>query len=491
MANVVLYNPAALKIKSEKSMPPLGLMALSSCLKKNGFTVEIIDGVLEKNPQKKIINSLDDTICVGITCLTGPQIADALSIAKIVKENKPEIPIVWGGFHPTLLPEETIRHELVDMLVRGQGEETIVELVNALKNKLPLNNIQGLTYKEKGKIISNPSRPLTDINKFPMLDYFGVNIEKYIINFPLINSRILPYSSSRSCPHRCGFCAISKFYNRIYLPYPAERVVKEIEFFVKKFNINGILFQDDNFFVNKKRVEDICDLIIEKKLDIKWGALSRCNYFARYDKSFLDKLIESGCTYINFGVESGSSRILKLIKKDITIKDVLETAKKCKKMKVNTLFNFILGFPTETTEDFNKTIELIDKIKKIYPDAMFEIFSFIPLPSTELFDKAIKFGLKSPSSLEEWARFSFFQSTKHLVWCNKKQKELINTLVYLINFLFSAQNREELVAQKKLWKRIAYKILSQDAKFRWKRKFFAYGYEWKIIEKLSKSILKI
>lgn len=466
MADVVLYH--AIKIKHHAALLPLGLMALSSCLKQAGYTVKIVDAGKEENAEDEALKHSKDAIFFGITTKTGSSIHRALSMAKKVKESA-NIPIVWGGPHVSLLADQTIRNPYVDIVCRGQGEETVVELAGAIKNKLPLSGIKGITFKEGDKVVSTPDRPMADINKFPMLDYDAVDVKKYIDDTGGVQ-----YLTSRGCPHRCKFCSIKSFYGHAYLKYSPERVASEVEHLVKRFGEKHMGFMDDNFFVDKRRVVEICRLLKERNLDIKWNTMCRCDYFARFDNEFLKTIKDAGCNSIIFGGESGSPDILKAIAKDITTQDILESGKKCKEFGIHAWFSFVAGFPHETVEDLYKTIDVMDELCKIDPSVELQLFSFVPLPETELLEESVRLGLKRPETLEDWGEFRFQEHINP--WLSEKHKRMIKTLNFLVDFLFMSEERKR--TRFHGWQKLAYKMLLKDAEMRWKNRFFEMPYEW-------------
>lgn len=472
MTDIVLFDLVRNPMEKSESLP-LGLMALSSCLKKAGHSVKISSNFNDVS---------NDTLGVGIGCMTGSNINQCLSMAEKVREKYPDIPIIWGGAHPTLMPEQTLKHPLVDIVVKGQGEITTVELMNAIKNGKPLKGVKGILYKENNEIIVNEPRPEEDINKFPMLDYDFKEIKIENCDqtktdvYDKLSDRFINYSSSRGCPHRCGFCSMHKLCR--WSAYTPERVLEEVKILIEKFKIDGIYFPDDNFFVDKKRVERICDLFIKEKLDIKWCAECRCDYFVRYDDNFLKKLTKSGCVKLELGVESGSPRILKLMNKDITVEQAIKTAKRCKEFGIRTKLYFMMGFPTETLKDAYMTFRLIDKLVKIEPRAFYSITAFMPLPGTDLYELSLKMGMKEPRCLEDWTNLSYLGFDRP--WGSKKIRELSDIMPCLTSILLKYQTTDR---YDKLWQKIALLLIKRDAQYRWEHKFFDFPIEWKIVRK--------
>jgi radical SAM superfamily enzyme YgiQ (UPF0313 family) len=473
MSKVILYGPGKYEVPSL----PLGLIAIGSELQKYGYEVKIVDRKTEKNAEDVILDALDsNTIAFCVTCLTGSFIEDALEVCKLVRKKNPKIPLVWGGFHASLLPEQTIKHPLVDIIVRGQGEETMVELADALKNKKSLEKIKGIIYKKNNKVFFNPERPLKDINALERLDYSLVDVEKYIRHD--ISPRTIDYISSRGCCYHCAFCSISTLYGSKWLSYNADRVVDEIEDIVKKYKIDGIHFMDDFFFADPKRVEKICDGIMKRSIKIKWWAMARCDIFIRLPDKLLEKLKKSGCNTLNFGAESGSQRILNMVNKGLKVNEILETAKRCKKYNFNAQFSFMCNFPFENETDLNLTLKLIDDIKEINNKFDVALFPFTPSPKTNLFEVSKKYGLKEPKSLEDWIKFDYRDIS--VPWNTKKQKKFFEALSY---FCWLALSPSIEVKLKKWYFRFGYKIFHRTALFRWKYRKFGFPIEIELVKR--------
>lgn len=305
---------------------PLPLLYLSSALVENGYHCQILDMRLERFEDCDLSN----TLCVGISTMTGSMIKYGLEFAKFVRQNSPKTPIIWGGVHPSLVPEETVQSPYVDVVVRGEGEMTLLELVNAIDDNHSLSNIKGITFEENGKVISNPERDFIDLNKIPIkLPYDLFKMDRY-------NLEWFPIHTSRGCPHDCSFCYNLSYNRRSFRYKTAERVLDEMEYVLKTFSPKWIdLTWEDNFFVSKDRVRKICEGIIERHLNFNWGSFCRFDYASKYDEDFLKLIERSGCKNLSFGAESGSQYILdSVINKGVTIGQILETIKKMVKIDV-------------------------------------------------------------------------------------------------------------------------------------------------------------
>ena len=482
MADVILFYPrTGVNIKHVSIELPHPVLALAGSLLKANFSVKIIDQRVNDNWKTILKNELKNSpICVGISSMSGFQLNEALKAAEFIKENS-NIPIVWGGVHPSLTPRQTLKDKRVDIVVIGEGEATFLELVNSLKKKSSLAKIKGLAYKKDNKIIINPPRPFLNLDKLPNPPYHLINIKDYISDKKTYKYSSLQYLSSRGCPHRCAFCYNCAFNKQQYRMQSPKKVIENIKI-LKKFGIEGIRFDDDNFFFNKKRVEEILKLMLKEKINLKWFSTTRANYVAAYDDKFLELMKSSGCFELAIGAESGSERILKLIKKDITLEQTYKTAGKCLKYGITPIFSFVMGFPTETNEDRKATFKVIDNLRKMKA-LVNGIFIYTPNPGTELYELSKKYGLKEPSSLEEWRNYRFDQS--NLPWLTKQQEKELKTLYYLARFaLFGGKLGAHF---KNPLLKLATKTLILSAKFRWQHKFFKFPLEWRLLDKYARA----
>jgi radical SAM superfamily enzyme YgiQ (UPF0313 family) len=467
---IILFNPYR-KVLSG------ALLAISGSLKQSGYHVVILNDL--KILKKFLKKCGNDVLFAGITCLTGQSIKIVLSASEIIKKFDPTIPVVLGGYHPSLMPEQTLSDRRVDIVVIGHGERTVVELADALKDKRPISNIRGLAYKNDGKIKINEPREFEDINNFPPLDYDSVNVKNYL------EDGLIPYFSSRGCPHRCAFCTVQRVYGQKWYGYTPERVVNEISHLLNKYKPKGIIFSDDNVFVDRDRVERICDLIIERGLKFKWVINScRVNYFVNFSDEFLKKLKSAGCYSIGFGAESGSQKVLDYIKKDITVEQIIETVKKCKEYEIKCVLTFMIGLPNETKEDVLKTLDLIDELQKINPDVISAIYTYVPYPGTNLYEECVKLGLKPKESFEKWGDYNWGISQKSM-WGKKEDTSYLDVIVHIASFVFRNPNDFKFPIN------YIYRILRYFAILRWRKRAFKYAYEWKLVSWLKNKVKNI
>ncbi|HEX8923877.1 MAG TPA: radical SAM protein [Patescibacteria group bacterium] len=467
---VLLYNSIN-KPFMEVSADPmnLGTMAISAVLKEHGYEVVLIPNIDFKGSEKKLKKELKDAVLVGVSCMTGDPILNGLRFSQMVKKYRKDIPVCWGGYHATIDYENTIKNKNIDFIVRGQGERTIVELMEALKTK-KFNNINGLVYKKRGKMLVNQPREIEPIDNFPFFDY-EVYMKCYKVKMP----ETVIYCSSRGCPFECTFCSVSNFYKRKYLMYSKDRFLEDIALIAKKYNPKMIFFWDDNFFVDMQRVDAFLDEYIEKGYKFEWWAFSRCGTFAKENKVLLERLKKCNCKRLLFGAESGSEKILEYIKKHIKVEDILDSCKVVTKYGIDPDYTFISGFPTETVDDLKETVSVIDNLSRINKRSGVRMFSFCPTPGIPILADCKKNGFKSPESMEEWANYEYHSFVAP--WVSKKHQKLIKKLVWITTFL----SPQSMPGSDRWWLNSIFKILHYDAVFRMRTKFFAMGWEWEAL----------
>ncbi|MBU1975763.1 MAG: B12-binding domain-containing radical SAM protein [Nanoarchaeota archaeon] len=462
------------RVREKVSSIAYGIMPIARALLKAGFEVQILDTRVQDYHNV----DLKGVLLFGISTMTGPQIKHGIELAQWVRKTNKDIPIVWGGIHPTLLPEETAKNKFVDIVVRGEGEETIVELAKRLQEGKGYDDLPGLTFRNGKNIVSTQNSHHVDLNTPGLPPYHLLDKSKY--DFKDFTS----YCSSRGCPHRCNFCFNQEFYKGKWHSRNIDHVITDIKWMKKNLKCKRIGLIDDNFFVNKKRVEDICNLLIKEKVNVKWSAMCRYNYFDNYNLAFLRLIKKAGCYELGLGAESGSPRILKLVKKDITVKQILEGTKKCVQAGIHPVVSFMCGFPEETKEDVLQTLDVIDKLRKIDPDVEINgLFIYTPYPGGELFEiLRDKYKVKFPRSLEAWSKWDF-SSREILTWYPKDYLRFISTVSTIVRYQFLLPNLKK-YAKKYPFKPTSLMFFASNwffelsSKIRWKMRWFGMPFEW-------------
>lgn len=426
MSDIVLFRPKYSDENITKPTVPWGLIYVSSILVREGYTVKIIDEIINPNWERTILDEIKrKPILFGVSSMTGIQIKYGLIFSQFVKRHS-DIPCVWGGIHPTILPKQTLENESIDFVIIGDGEETIIELVRALEEKQSLNSVKGLAFKQGDRIFVNDERPPIDLDTIPNLPYNLIDINIYI-HERFNRKRVVELITSRGCSFRCRYCYNQSFNKSKWRSLSVDNIFNNLHKTIHKYGANGIMWLEDNFFLDKGRAREIAERIIKEKIDIKWGAECRVDFIYNFDQEFIDLLKRSGWHSVTLGVESGSNRILKYINKGITKEKVVEVQKKLTKNGIHQNYFFMIGFPEEIDEDVLQTMRLIYEIanKGKYVDNIC-LSSYTPYPGTGLYDECLRKGFRQPQSLEEWIKMDFHQL--NLPWFTNPQKKKIESI---------------------------------------------------------------
>ncbi len=397
--DVMLINPYdenAVKNGLGFITPPLNLMYLASSLEKASFSVEIVDDDLLQMGYEKVSQlaaKLNPQI-IAITATTST-VKTALKYMKLIKNLLPDSLSVIGGPHPTFMPMEVLKDSFIDVVVMGEGEETMVDLSsNYIDNNPDLGNISGIAYNDPNteNVKFTQPRPLIkDLDSLPLPARHLIPFDSYGVSKEQSGGMI----TSRGCAFSCGYCSSSLIMGKKFRSRSPENVVDEIEELLYNYKIRDIAFMDDTFMLNKKRARGIAQEIKDRDLDVSFVASSRVDMV---DYNLLEKLKTSGMSTLYYGVESGSQRILDSMKKGITLKQAEDAVGSAKNAGLKVLTSFILGYPGETEEDINKTINFSIKLNPDY--SQYSILT--PFPGTPIYNELHKNGLISTRNWDEY-----------------------------------------------------------------------------------------
>lgn len=404
---IVLVKPG--NIYGYSAYPPLGLLTIGTVLHEKGYDVRIIDVAAQKDYRRQLQEECKDAVLIGIGCYTS-EIKSAIEVTDFIKKNY-NIPVIWGSWHPTLFPAQTCEDKNVDAVVIGEGDYSVLKLVQSFEGKGQLQDIAGIAYKEDSKVVVSEPDGYINIEELPPVRYDLVDLSRYSGSkltdyFSKSNNVWLPYQSSRGCPHRCAFCINTVTNNNRYRPMSARKVIEEVRSLIEKYGLTHLRIIDDNFFVDCGRVRDICQGFIEGKFNISWDAECRVDYFrdGHLDDELLELCTKSGLVELTLGCESGSQRILDLMRKDIKVEQIINCVAQCHKHKIVPRCSFMVGIPGEKKEDILLTARLINKLKDIAPEMAFGVATFRPYPKSEMCDDLMQKGVfKEPETLREWS----------------------------------------------------------------------------------------
>ncbi|PVX26029.1 MAG: B12-binding domain-containing radical SAM protein [Candidatus Bathyarchaeum sp.] len=383
--HVTLVNPPYPKgAHAHIPFPQLGMGYLAAVLEKNGYTVDVIDcqalNISFDEFKQELSKRKPDL--VGITSITLTY-NPALEIAKIAKEVHPNCVTVLGGPHVTFWDENALQEcSAVDIVVRQEGEYTLLELVQKLEAGKPLDDIIGTTCRKDGKIVKNPARPLIeDLDSLPFP-------ARHL--WPLEELRkmedIFYMTTSRGCTSWCDFCAAVRMFGRRYRMRSPKSIVDELEYLNKTFNATKFTFCDDAFTIDQPRIEELCKEIKARNLKIVWNCGTRVD---KVTKELLIKMKDAGCVSVWFGVESGSQEVLNVMHKGISTSQTITAIGWVRELGLTPVPNVLLGYPGETKESAWQTIKFVQKVS---PDNLAFYNIATPLPGTPMYDQVKENG---------------------------------------------------------------------------------------------------
>ena len=415
MQKIVLINPpltskqrlyrelSAVKV----NYPPLGLCYLAEVLRKKGFEVKILDLQIYNESAKRsafrVLGEKPDFI--GITATT-VAIKNAAFLAKEIKKKNPKIPIIIGGPHITAVPKKTMElFPQFDIGVIGEGEETLPKLLSALKNRANLEKVRGLIFRQSATshqpsstLKPTPPRPpIQDLDSLPLPAFDLLPDFSHYGGSQFIEFDVRPtfrLITSRGCPFHCTFCDKSIF-GKVFRSHSPEYVLEMVKILYFDYGIRHIYFSDDTFTLDRKRIFKLCQLLQKEKLDLTWDCNTRVDMV---DFPLLQAMKKAGCTYIAYGIESGSQKILDILNKGITLEQIRKACEETVKAGIKIRGNFMIGNPGETKETIEQTI----KFAKSLPLHTFKMSFFTPFPNTPIYDEVEKYGVYK----EDWSKLS-------------------------------------------------------------------------------------
>ena len=460
---------------------PLSLLCLASPLLQAGFDVKLIDNLLHPDYEEAILRETADALCLGISVLTGPHIGAAIRVSRAVKKLRPNLPIIFGGWHASLATQQTLQEPFVDAIVRGQGELTLLELVQRIASGDSWNGVRGLSFKDgSGGIVQEPERSVANINDLPAPAYHLADPGVYAASSGV---RQLAYTSSVGCPYQCNYCTDQVFYKRRFNAYHVERVVSELAELVPRHQIEHVPLFDSNFLVDRKRAVAIAKGIVSSGVKFQWDFQTSTDFLALMSEDDVRLLAESGVHHIGFGTESASQEVLTLMNKRFQhVDQMVETARKTHLAGIHVVFNIILGYPGETEAHRTQTFRVMSDIARDYPNVSFSPNIFTPYPGIPIWPQLKEMGVHEPQSLQEWETLAL--GTNVLPWLRGEElRRLRRSLDY---FLLNNQIRK--VTKRIPWaKRSVRRILG--APVRWRIGKSRYSFPWELW--VSKAVEKI
>ncbi len=411
---IVFFFPA---FSSKEATAPLGILAVSTPLLRAGYEVKIIDSTITPRFQQRVIQELDGALCLAVSLVTGPMIRETVQMAREVKRIYPKMPIVLGGWHPSLLPDQTLAADFVDAIVVGQGEDALLEVVQRIEARESLKGIAGVGHKEDGHIAFNASRPLRPLSEMPPKAYHLADFDAYQ---RVCGRRWAMYTSSLACPYNCGYCTNDGVYGRKWNALEPAQVVEETTDLVKRYNLELLWIVDDNFLIDLDRAVGIAEGLVRRGVKFDWSIQASTNLVSRLSVDDLKLLKRAGLSQVSQGADTGSTRMMHLMNKDFQTLDMIYTAaEKLSAADIRPSFNLIFGYPGETETERRDSVKLMMNICRRYPGAEFWTNIFTPYPGSPIMKRAFELGIEVPKSLEGWT--DFFPRYTVLPWLKGRE----------------------------------------------------------------------
>ena len=431
---IILFNPRATRPRNRRL--PLSVLALAAVLE-GREEYEIVDGNIDDDPTQAILRLIDErgVELLGVTVMPGPQMVAAMEASREIRRLRPGVKIVWGGYFVSIYPDAALNAPYVDFAVRGQGEDTLLELISALRNNGSLEDIKGLSYKDLfGLHRHNPERMMKGPDAFPWSPFHRVPVEKYL-RPSFFGKRTAVHHASIGCPFRCSFCGVHAAYgNREKLESPA-RTAAILQHLATNYGADSVQFYDMNFFLREDHARDLAERMIP--LGLRWWCEARIDTMSKYSDTTLELLARAGCTMIFFGAESGSDWALKEMQKDITTEQTLQIASRMHRFGIIPEFSFVVGNPQDPERDTRETLGFIRKLKRLDARAEIIIYHYTPVPQRgEMYGK-IDNQISFPTTPDEWATKKWMDFTLRIdpntPWLKRKTKQLIDNFELVIS----------------------------------------------------------
>jgi radical SAM superfamily enzyme YgiQ (UPF0313 family) len=465
---VVLFYPA---YEGPPLSAPLCLLSLASPLRNAGFEVVIIDAAICADYIGEIRREIHGALCLGVSLLTGPMILGAIEVANAVKKLRPDVPVIFGGWHPSLEPKQTLKESFVDVVVCGQGELSLLEVVETIAEGRCLGDLPGVITKGGGLHLQASSRRLEWLDNLPMPAFDMVDFDAYE---RACGNRKLAYATSVGCPYACNYCTDMVFYKRRFNALPAERVISEMTSLADRYRIEEIALLDSNFPVDVHRALEIARGICDSKVHFRWTFQASTDFLCRMSEDEVRMLGASGVSHMGFGTESTSESVLKLMnKRHQRVNEMYETARKAEMGGIHVTFNLIFGYPGETEADRVHTFRTMSDIARQFWNVSFSPNIFTPYPGIPIWPQLREFGLREPESLGEWAALPLGANV--LPWLRGRELHRLRRM--LEYFLLNNQIRR--ATEGHPWLRRGVRRFL-GAPLRWRIRSNRYSFPWEL-----------
>ncbi|HKT12977.1 MAG TPA: radical SAM protein [Terriglobia bacterium] len=477
---IVFYNPRATKPGNRRF--PLSILALAAILEgREEYT--IVDGNLEACPQQALMDTLsrNRVDLLAVTVMPGPQLAPAIQGCREARTLFPRIPVVWGGYFPSIYTEATLNADYVDFAVRGQGEETLLELVEALRGQRSTESIRGLSYKDKAGIHRhNPERRMKSPDAFPWYPYHRLPVEKYI-RPSFFGRRTVAHHASIGCPFNCSFCGVVPAYGTLEKMESPSRTEAMLRHLARTYDIDSVQFYDMNFFLREDHARDLAERLAP--LHLGWWCEARIDIMLRYSDATFEAIRRSGCRMIFFGAESGSDWVLKEMNKKLKTEQTLELARRIQQFGIIPEFSFVVGNPKDPERDTRECLQFIRRVKQLNTNSEIIIYHYTPVPQRDRMYGDVEGQVSFPTTPDEWTTERWYNFTIRkdpaTPWLRRTIKRKIDNFRLVVSSYWPTVQDVRLPK----WGRHLLRILSA---WRYRLGFYSCPWELQVMQRLIK-----
>ena len=431
---ILLLHPRATSARSRRY--PLSVLHLAAVLEEKE-PYAIVDGNVEREPWKQIEHLIAESPAelLAVSVMPGPQMAAALPLCRVFRARHPSVPIVWGGYFPSLYPDAALNAPYVDFVARAQGEDTLLELLAALRGARDFSAIRGLSYKDaSGNHVHNPERGLRPPDDFPWPPYHRLDPAHYILP-TYLGARTTAHHASIGCPYGCNFCGVITAYPRLERMESPARTAAILGHLKQRYRVDAVQFYDNNFFLGEEHTRDLAGRLAP--LGLRFWCEGRVDVVLSYSDDTLERLRQAGAAMIFFGAESGSDWVLRAMNKQLESRQTLELARRLRPVGITPEFSFVIGNPQDPERDTRESIAFIRKLKDIHPQAEIIVQHYIPTPQRDGMYGAVEGRIRFPATPEEWAEPRWYNYTvrtdPRLPWLPRRIKRRIDAFELVVN----------------------------------------------------------
>ena len=421
---------------------PLSLLALGAALE-GKYDYQLIDANADSDPTATALEALSarNIDLIGVSVMPGPQVAPAIAISSALRKAHPTVPIVWGGYFPTMYANAAINASYVDYLVRGQGEDTLIDLIEALPAGGSLSQIRGLTWKDNGQAVHNADRGFRSPDEFPLYPYERLRTLQPYLRPSFLGERTAVHQAAIGCRYRCQFCGIVSMFNGVTRLQGPDRLVETMKILRDRHGATAMQFYDNNFFDLPENSIPIIEAM--STVGMPWWCFARADALAKFSSRDWEKIRKSNLKMAFIGADAVSDEVLLQMRKGTKVEHTLEAARRMREYGVIPEFSFILGGPQDPEGEIEKTFSFIRKVKTVYPEAEIVLYFYSPTPQRSGTNVPVlasygPAGPLLPTTPEEWTQPQWVSWVCHLdaPWLTPKVRQRVKDFARVLSCRF-------------------------------------------------------